>query len=310
MRVERERLRGECRAAGGMRVLFCIVVLPKASSVKAQESLSPPHSITQTRHTHDDAGNKQMAGQQNCMSLFNFLGRKCTYMKELSWAKGGRRPTLANTQLRQWFKWQQADRPWTGLDIPCDKMDIDLFDASLVATMGKGDKASFWNSNWINGRALKHLAPSLFQKSKRKNISVLKATENNKWISHITPILTIAELNEFILLWEEITLVARVEDSEDEIKWKWTPDGQYTTQSAYQIQFRGQYKKLASTPIWRAKAEPKFRIFAWILLQHKILTANNLAKRGWPHEPVCKLCQTSLETPTHLCMDCPFTRAV
>jgi hypothetical protein len=131
------------------------------------------------------------------------------------------------------------DRPWTGLDIPCDKMDIDLFDASLVATMGKGDKASFWNSNWINGRALKHLAPSLFQKSKRKNISVLKATENNKWISHITPILTIAELNEFILLWEEITLVARVEDSGDEIKWKWTPDGQYTTQSAYQIQFRG-----------------------------------------------------------------------
>jgi hypothetical protein len=28
----------------------------------------------------------------------------------------------------------------------------------------------------------------------------------------------------------------------------------------------------------RAKAEPKCRIFAWILLQHKILTANNLAK--------------------------------
>jgi hypothetical protein len=139
---------------------------------------------------------------------------------------------------------------------------------------------------------------------------VLKATENNRWISHITPILTFAELHDFILLWEEITSVTRVEDSEDKIKWKWTSDGIYTTQSAYQIQFRGRYKKLAAAPIWRAKVEPNCRIFSWILLKHKILTANNLAKRGWTHDLVCKLCQTSPETPTHLCMDCPFTRAV
>jgi hypothetical protein len=49
---------------------------------------------------------------------------------------------------------------------------------------------------------------------------------------------------------------------------------------------------------------------SWILLQHKILTANKLTKRGWPHNPVCKLCHTSPETLMHLCMDCPFTRAV
>jgi hypothetical protein len=44
------------------------------------------------------------------------------------------------------------------------------------------------------------------------------------------------------------------------------------------IQFRGHYKKLASAPLWRAKAEPKCRIFAWILLQHKsslLITLSN-----------------------------------
>jgi hypothetical protein len=51
----------------------------------------------------------------------------------------------------------------------------------------------------------------------------------NRWISHITPILTFDELHDFILLWEEITSVTRVEDSEDEIKWKWPSDGIYTT---------------------------------------------------------------------------------
>jgi hypothetical protein len=50
------------------------------------------------------------------------------------------------------------------------------------------------------------------------------------------------------------------------------------------------FKKLAITPIWKAMAEPKCKSFAWILLQRKILTANNLAKRGWPHDPLCKLC--------------------
>jgi hypothetical protein len=67
-----------------------------------------------------------------------------------------------------WFKWKQVDRPWTGLDISCGKAGKDLFDTSTVVTVGKGDKVGFWNSNWINGQAPKHLAPSLFQKSKSK----------------------------------------------------------------------------------------------------------------------------------------------
>lgn len=69
-------------------------------------------------------------------------------------------------------------------------------------------------------------------------------------------------------------------------------------------------EKIAITPIWWAKAEPKCKTFAWILLQQKILTANNLAKRGWPHDPVWKLCNSSPETPVHLCKNCKYTSTV
>lgn len=31
--------------------------------------------------------------------------------------------------------------------------------------------------------------------------------------------------------------------AEDEISWKWTADGEYSTKSAYQIQFEGKQKK-------------------------------------------------------------------
>jgi len=97
---------------------------------------------------------------------------------------------------------------------------------------------------------------------------------------------------------------------EDNIIWRWTKDGEYTSKSAYHIQFEGTYSKLRITPIWRAKAEPKCRFFAWTLLHKKILTTNNLIKRNWPNDPTCKLCGVESETPTHLCKDCIFSKQV
>jgi hypothetical protein len=113
----------------------------------------------------------------------------------------------------------------------------------MVVMVGKGDKAMFWHSSWVNRLAPKNIAPSLFLKSKRKNISILKAIENNIWIRHISPITTLEELHDYVKLWEEIRVVHRDMASEDTIKWKWTQDGQYTTQSDYHFQFLGRQRK-------------------------------------------------------------------
>jgi hypothetical protein len=94
--------------------------------------------------------------------------------------------------------------------------------------------------------------------------------------------------------------------AEDEIKWRWTESGEYTTKSAYCIQFEGSFSKIQIALIWKARTEPKCRFFAWTLLHKKILTANNLMKRGWDNDPICKLCGIEQETPTHLCKDCPY----
>jgi hypothetical protein len=45
-------------------------------------------------------------------------------------------------------------------------------------------------------------------------------------------------------------------------------------------------------------------------MHKKILTANNLLIRGWTKDTKCKLCDNDLETPTHLCKDCLFTKEV
>ena len=91
--------------------------------------------------------------------------------------------------------------------------------------------------------------------------------------------------------------------TEDDIRWRWMADGQYTAKSAYQIQFVGTFSKIRITPIWRAKAEPKCCFFAWTLMHKKILTASNLIKHVWTEETKCRLCVADLETPSHLCKD-------
>jgi uncharacterized OB-fold protein len=42
----------------------------------------------------------------------------------------------------------------------------------------------------------------------------------------------------------------------------------------------------------------------------KILTADNLQKKGWQNDPICNLCNNEHKTPRHLCKDCPYSRSV
>jgi hypothetical protein len=80
------------------------------------------------------------------------------------------------------------------------------------------------------------------------------------------------------------------DQNEDAISWRWTDNGEYTTKSAYRIQFLGDSNKLNISPLWKARAESKCRFFAWTLMLGKILTADNLQKKGWQNDPICKLC--------------------
>jgi hypothetical protein len=57
---------------------------------------------------------------------------------------------------------------------------------------------------------------------------------------------------------------------------RWTARAHYSSKSAYDIQFRGTYCTFNNKAIWRAKAEEKHRLFAWLLIQNKILTADLL----------------------------------
>ncbi|WVZ62277.1 hypothetical protein U9M48_012041 [Paspalum notatum var. saurae] len=183
-----------------------------------------------------------------------------------------------------WKDWMGEDHPWKGLEMPCNRVDRLFFNASIVVTVGDGKTAKFWHDSWLDGMALKNLAPHLFNLVPRKNKSVAWELSGENWIKTLRrKITTTVQIEEFVSLWTRLRDFQLQLDLPDSIVWKWSPDGIFSVNSAYRAQFYGSYSHLNANFVWKAQAEPKCKIFAWILLQDKLLTANNLAARGWPH---------------------------
>jgi hypothetical protein len=64
------------------------------------------------------------------------------------------------------------------MQLPYDKTNEDLFNASTMVNVGNGRTTKLCKSSWIHGQPPKNIAPSLFKKAK-KNISVFHALRNN-----------------------------------------------------------------------------------------------------------------------------------
>jgi hypothetical protein len=120
---------------------------------------------------------------------------------------------------------------------------------------------------------------------------------------------TAEEMAELIWLWDKL-LTVQLLDEPDSIVWKWTPHGFYTTKSAYLAKFNGSYCTFNTTAIWRAQAEGKHRLFAWLLVQSKILTADRLLNMNWPCISVCVLCDQAPESALHLRLHCVYAKEV
>uniref|UniRef100_A0A8R7VIC8 Reverse transcriptase zinc-binding domain-containing protein n=1 Tax=Triticum urartu TaxID=4572 RepID=A0A8R7VIC8_TRIUA len=154
-----------------------------------------------------------------------------------------------------------------------------LFIASTCFILGDGTSVSFWHDHWLNGGVPALVFPNLYKHSKKRKITVNEGLTNSKWISLIKHNPDVDVLSEFINLWHR-TRVVLLFEREDVLNWKWTMNGKYYANSAYLYQFWGRIEFPFQELIWQIKIPPKVQFFAWLVVQGKCLTADNLAKRG------------------------------
>lgn len=145
-----------------------------------------------------------------------------------------------------WFQWANPARPWVGTELPVDEVDKAMFSAATRVTVCNGKKASFCNSSWIDGTTPAILFPRLYAHSRRKNRSVREALQNDAWVRDIAHNLNHVLLSDFFKLWRAIDAIHLDLDSEEEdtISWTLESSGQYSTKSAYKIQFAGQVQSI------------------------------------------------------------------
>ena len=133
-----------------------------------------------------------------------------------------------------WYQWVDSDRPWVGTDVPCNELDKQLFRCNTVVTIGDGRKALFWDSPWLDGHAPRDVAPNLYKLAWRKKLTVREEVENQTWTRGLWRMTTATEMAEFVLMWEQVQAV-QFSVVQDEIRWKWTANGHYSSKSAYDI---------------------------------------------------------------------------
>ena len=89
----------------------------------------------------------------------------------------------------------------------------------------------------------------------------------------------------------------------------WGRTGQYTVKEGYKIISKDQtmVEKVWKL-VWHPDSIPKVNTFIWLLLHNKLLTAENLRKRGILGPSCCALCHSAEETSSHLFIQCEISR--
>lgn len=60
---------------------------------------------------------------------------------------------------------------------------------------------------------------------------------------------------------------------------------------------------------WKLPIPYKIKIFIWLVARNKILTKQNLHRRGWVGDTKCQFCQQT-ETTNHLFLTCSLTQQI
>jgi len=64
------------------------------------------------------------------------------------------------------------------------------------------------------------------------------------------------------------------------------------------------------TNLWQWQIPLKIKMFAWLMLEHKILIWDNLVRRGFVGPNMFVLCGAEGENTKHLFVDCTFTKDI
>jgi hypothetical protein len=142
------------------------------------------------------------------------------------------------------------ERQWKNLFQITDSTDRALFFNSTIIQIGNGKVTPFWEARWVHGPAPKDIAPGLYKAARFKKRSVCDELRNSSWIKNLQVIQDPDLLDEYVQLYMALSTI-QLNENKDQIKWKWTPSGQFSVKLAYDCQFHGALCPFPAVQTWK-----------------------------------------------------------
>ena len=111
------------------------------------------------------------------------------------------------------------------------------------------------------------------------------------------------------MLDQRIILVTK---GQDQLRWGNNKEGKFNIKEAkgFLLELELQTPNKNWQKLWKHKGWMKIKLFMWLVHHKKILTWENILKRGIMGPSRCQLCEVQEETMEHLLNTCIFTSSL
>jgi hypothetical protein len=188
------------------------------------------------------------------------------------------------------------------------------FHKHLRFTVGRGDRVRLWHDCWCGDRALKDVFPSIFECASQKDafLNEVIVRHNGRVVWNVSFLRNFNdwEMDSVVEFLNLLESKAPLQEVEDGPWWHLRKNGRFDVRSFYDALRDSPHVVFPWRSIWRTKAPRRVRFFVWSAAWNKILTCDNLAKRGYTLVSWCCMCCCNGETVDHLLIHCSVASAL
>ena len=180
------------------------------------------------------------------------------------------------------------------------------FSTYILFDVGQGNRVRFWHDRWCGPRPLKVMFPLLYECSRDREayIDVLFARRNagdaREWSVRFGRDFNDWEVDEVASFFHHLHTKLPTREDGDRVHWALKTDGVFDIRFYYQAICGTMGVGFPWKSIWRVKAPSRVAVFVWIAAWGRILTYDNLQRRGIVTVGWCCLCRCSGITVDHL----------
>jgi zinc-binding in reverse transcriptase len=192
----------------------------------------------------------------------------------------------------------------------CLTQVANFLDCFILRKIGSGLTIGFWIHDWGLG-ILKYQYSILFTFVLDQNATVASVASQNSFDQLFHATLSVQASDQLNELVSRMSLLLTThENARDDVVRKGNNSDIFSVKSDYFTLQNGPWIDTNVYNIWKLNVPPRFKVFAWLMMMNRILTTDNLMKKGCNMVSICVMCREDVETCKHLFSFCAFTRSL